>query len=442
MKTARQAALTALIKIEKDNAYSNIILDNILSESALSAQDKAFASMLFYGVIEKKLLLDYNLSQLCDKPIQKLDVEIKLILQMGLYQLLYMDSVPAHACVNESVKLCRAFGLKSAEGFVNGVLRSFLKNPTLRLPNIKKSKNKYYSVKYSCPEPIIKLWRQSYGDENTVGILESLEGRPPMNCRVNPLKTTVDKCMEVLQSEGVHAEQNTMLSDSLRLSHTGAVEKLKSYADGLFHIQDTASQLCCEILHPESGMTVLDVCSAPGGKSFTLAEMMNNRGRVISCDLYDHRLQLVQNGAKRLGIDVIETQACDSATYRDFPQADRVLCDAPCSGLGIMRRKPEIRYKEDLGLDTLPDLQYSILCNCSQFVKDGGLLVYSTCTLNPKENQAVARRFLEEHPDFEPCAIVLPEQIQRGIEENENELTLFPHINQTDGFFVSLFRRK
>ena len=188
--------------------------------------------------------------------------------------------------------------------------------------------------------------------------------------------------------------------------------------------------------------TVLDVCSAPGGKTFTLAEIMNNKGKIISCDLYDSRLNLVADGAKRLSLDIISTRECDAAKVNDLPMADRVLCDIPCSGLGIIRRKPELRYKNEFGLDTLPDLQYLILCNCSRFVKSGGVLVYSTCTLNPAENNLNAERFLSEHGDFEPFEIELPKNIKRGCDENKNELTLFPHINNTDGFFISAFRKK
>ena len=195
------------------------------------------------------------------------------------------------------------------------------------------------------------------------------------------------------------------------------------------------------MLEAEENQIILDVCSAPGGKSFTLAEMMNNKGKIISCDLYEARTGLVEKGAKRLGIDIIKTKTGNSAEM-EFPMADRVLCDVPCSGLGIIRRKPELRYKEDLGIDTLPDIQYLILCNSAGFVKSGGLLIYSTCTLDPWENNENARKFLDEHEDFEPYALKLPDNIKRGIEENENELTLFPHINDTDGFFISAFRRK
>ena len=440
-ESSRQIAFSALMRVEKDNSYSNIALDTILSKSTLSQRDKNFVSHIFYGVIEKCLLLDYNISAYSDIPLNKLDMEVAVILRMGMYQIFFMKSVPNAAAVNECVKLCRENQLSSVAGFVNGVLRAATETNEIKLPNPKKSKTKFYSIAYSCPENIVRLWRHSYGDEMAREILESLEGRPPVNARVNTLKTDKKSLKESFESSGVKAEYSQCTDNCLALENTGAIDTLSEYAKGLFHIQDTASQLCCKMLEAEEGQTVLDVCSAPGGKSFTLAEMMNNNGKIISCDLYESRAGLIEKGARRLGINIIQTVTGDSAEM-EFPMADRVLCDVPCSGLGIIRRKPELRYKEDLGLDILPDLQYAILCNSAKFVKTGGILIYSTCTLNTWENNENARKFLEEHEDFEAYALKLPEGIKRGVEENENELTLFPHINGTDGFFISAFRKK
>ena len=237
-------------------------------------------------------------------------------------------------------------------------------------------------------------------------------------------------------------EYSDKVSDCLLLEGTGAIEQLCQYKQGLFHVQDEASQLCCKILAPCENSIMTDVCSAPGGKSFTAAQLMKNRGSITACDLYRSRLRLVENGAKRLSIDIIKTLEGDSSKLSLDFCADRVLCDVPCSGLGIIRRKPELRYKKDFGFDSLPEIQYSILCRAAELVKSGGLLVYSTCTLNPDENNLNASRFLEEHSNFEAEKIILPKNIKRGIDEKDNELTLFPHINNTDGFFISLFKRK
>lgn len=440
--TARQTVFSALVNVEENEAYSNITLDHILSQSGLSPRDKSFATKLFYGVIEKRLLLDYNISVNSFRSITDIDTRVLIILRMGLYQLYFMEGVPASAAVNEAVELCKENALSKAGGFVNGILRSAEKKDGLCLPNPKKGKNKYYSIKYSCPEEIIKLWRKSYGDENTIGILESLDGRPPLCIRVNTLKTTSAKLKELFEASGVKAEYSDKLSGCLVLEDTGAIEQLSQYKQGLFHVQDEASQLCCKILSPRENDVLLDVCSAPGGKSFTCAQLMNNRGSITACDLYRSRLNLVENGAQRLSIDIIKTLECDASELNIDICADRVLCDVPCSGLGIIRRKPELRYKNDCGLDSLPEIQYRILCRAAEFVKSGGLLVYSTCTLNPAENNLNAVRFLEEHKDFKAEKIVLPQNISRGTDENENELTLFPNINNTDGFFISLFKRK
>lgn len=441
-KSARQLVFEALMRIEKDFSYSNITLDNILSESALSDRDKAFSAMLFYGTVEKKLLLDYNLSQLSDKPVNKLDKEVLVILRMGMYQIYFMDSVPDSAAVNESAVLCKGNNLYSAVSFVNAVLRNLTRNKTLQLPNKRKGKNKYLSIKYSCPEEIVSLWRKSYGDDITEGILKALEGRPPLTARVNTLKTNVSDLVNDLNQSGIKAEPSKIAENCIELKNTGAVDDLEQFKKGLFHIQDSASQICCSVLEAKEGHTVIDACSAPGGKAFTIAEKMNNQGKIFSCDLYPARLKLVSEGAERLSIKNIVTIPCNAAEYHDFPNADRVLCDVPCSGLGIIRRKPELRYKNNLGLDTLPNLQYLILCNCSKFVRSGGILIYSTCTLNPKENGENVRRFLSENKDFEPYPIKLTKNIVRGIDEPENELTLFPHLNNTDGFFISVFKRK
>ena len=441
-KSSRQLAYEALMRVEREQAYSNITLNLIFSEENADMRDKAFASVLFYGVIEKKLLLDYNLSQFSDKPINKLDTEMLVILRMGLYQLFFMNSVPAAAAVNESVKLCKDNNLYSASGYANGVLRRASKADSLTFPNKRKGKNKYLSIKYSCPEKIIRLWRESYGDDIVQGILTSLEGRPPIAARVNTLKTDTDSLVLSLHEENIGAESSELLDGCIFLHETGSVENIMQYSEGLFHVQDTASQLCCRLLEAKPGNTVIDSCSAPGGKAFTIAQYMKNSGKIISCDMYKSRLTLVRQGAERLGVDIIETVAADSSEYKAFPQADRVLCDVPCSGLGVIRRKPELRYKENLGLDTLPDLQYLILCNCAAFAKSGGIVIYSTCTLNPSENGMNIRRFLSEHPEFEPYRLKLPMGIRRGIDEPENELTLFPHINGTDGFFISAVKRK
>jgi len=442
MMTARQAAYDGLMKVEEQRAYSNLTLDKLLNNSGMNGRERSLAARLFYGVLENKLLLDYNIAVRADRPVGQIDTGVLVILRLGLYQIHFCDGIPTSAAVNETVALCRHNHFDNATGFVNGILRASAKQQELLLPNPKKGKNKYYSVRFSCPEPIIRLWRESYGDENTLGLLSSLSERPPLCVRVNTLKTTADELIEELKKSGVRAEKSAYMKECLLLKDTGAIETLEQYHQGLFHVQDAASQICCSILSPKNGDRVLDICSAPGGKTFTCAELMKNQGEILSCDLYESRLKLVRSGAERLGLSIIRTVCADASTLQTDFQADRVLCDVPCSGLGIIRRKPELRYKEDLGLTALPEIQYKILQNAAGYVKKGGVLVYSTCTLNPAENHENAARFLEEHKEFQACEIILPQGMERGIQEAENELTLMPHIHSTDGFFISLFRRK
>lgn len=438
-QTSRGVALSALIRMETDSAYSNIVLDTVLKQQPLSSRDTSLAANLFYGVLENKITLDYTISRLSKTPLKKIHPTIMMILRMGLYQLYFMDKIPDSAAVNECVKLCKSNKLYSASGFVNGILRAAIRNGSLFLPK-QSNKEEYLSVRYSCPVEIIRLWMTSYGENITMGILQSLAGRPPVYVRVNTLRTNTEELKNSLLETGVTAE-DTSEPTALRLSDTGSVERLEQYKHGFFHVQDISSQLCCSVLNADSGHTVLDVCAAPGGKSFTIAQSMKNTGKIFACDLYEARLRLIRSGADRLGIQNIETLCGDSSVMDSFPQADRILCDVPCSGLGVIRRKPELRYKSDLGLESLPQLQYKILCHCSRYLKAGGILVYSTCTLNPAENNLNARRFLSEHKDFEPYKITLPQKQNPVFDEKENECTLFPQ-NGTDGFFISAFRKR
>ncbi len=438
-QTARDAALAALLRMENDAAYSNIILDTTLKQTSLSPRDTALATHIFYGVLESKITLDYTISKLSRTPLRKIHTTVLMILRMGLYQLYFMNKIPVSAAVNESVNLCKKHNQYKASGFVNGILRTAVRNGNLFMPEEKDEEN-YLSVRYSCPIEIVRLWNQSYGKDITLKMLGALSGRPPVFIRVNTLRTTREDLKSALLKDGVVAE-DTPQPQTLLLSETGSLENLQAYKDGLFHVQDLSSQLCCSVLDVQAGQTVLDVCAAPGGKSFTLAQVMHNQGKIISGDLYDSRLNLIQNGACRLGIDIIETQ-CGDAAQNLYPMADRILCDVPCSGLGVIRRKPEVRYKDDLGLNALPSLQYKILSHCSQYLKPDGILVYSTCTLNPKENQYNVRKFLKHHTEFEPYPIYLPQKTKSDIfEEQENECTLFPY-NGTDGFFISAFRKR
>ena len=437
MKTVRQAAFEALLKIQREDAYSNLVVDAALKENEhFDDRDKAFFSNLVYGTLDRLILIDYNLGLYLNQPVRKLKPELHTILRLGAYQLLFLDKVPSRAAVNESVNLAKVNKSAFAASLVNAVLRRVADNG-LQLPEGEQKGPAYLAIKYSCPEWLISLWIDAYGLENAVAIAEKALEPAPVIIKVNTTKTTVDDLIWKLAEDGVIAEKSEKFPDSLVLENTGAVEELAAYKEGLFHAQDFASQLCCRAVDPQIGETVFDLCSAPGGKAFTIAEAMQNTGCVRAFDIYQSRVDLIRNGAKRLGLINVYTYLSDASIFNEnYGMADRVLCDVPCSGLGIIRRKPEIRFKKAADIDNLPELQYRILCNATRYLKDGGRLVYSTCTLNPKENEEVCNRFLAEHPEFEAVE-VLPE-IPR-YNGKDKYLTLMPHIHSTDGFFVAAF---
>lgn len=439
MKSARQAAFEALLKIQKEGAYSNLVVDATLKENEhFDERDKAFFSNLVYGTLDRLILIDYNLSMYLNQPVRKLKPELHTILRLGTYQLLFLDKVPSRAAVNESVNLAKVNKSAFAASLVNAVLRRVADNG-LKLPEGSENDPDYLAIKYSCPEWLISMWIEAYGFDNAIALAEKALEAAPVVVKVNTLKTTVDDLIWKLAEEGVVAEKSTKFPDSLVLNNTGAVEELLAYQEGLFHAQDLASQICCKALDAKPGETVFDLCSAPGGKAFTIAQSMQNTGCVRAFDIYQSRVDLIKNGAKRLGLDNVYTYLSDATIFNEnYGMADRVLCDVPCSGLGIIRRKPEIRFKKSAEIDNLPEIQYSILCNATKYLKDGGRLVYSTCTLNPKENDEICNRFLEEHPEFEAVK-VLPEL--RRYSENDKYLTLMPHIHSTDGFFVAVFQK-
>lgn len=433
MVNARKVAFEALVKLERDSAFSNLTLDSFLNKYDMETRDKSFVSALFYGVIERKITLDYNLSLYLQKPLSKLKPEAVIILRLGAYQILFMDKIPSSAAVNESVKLAKKY-CSYASGLVNAVLRKTDKNG-LVLPD-KEGTAYYLSVKYSCEKWLCEKWIREYGYDNAEGVLSASTGSPETFIRVNTLKISDTELIEELKNEGIDCEK-TYLENALKISLNGKdIEKSEAYKKGLFHVQDLASQLCVKALDAKEGVTVFDLCSAPGGKAYTTAEYMKNKGTVLCFDKYEARVDLIKKGAERLGLDIIKGSVSDALVYRaDLGKADRVLCDVPCSGTGIIRRKPEIKYKSREELEDLPEIQYSILVNGSKYVKEGGRLIYSTCALSKNENEAVCERFLSSCPDFS-AVNALPEISDKPF------ITLMPHINSSDGFFIACFERK
>ena len=442
MGNSRKTSFKALYNVLQNGAYSNIEINRAIKASQLDRRDAALASAIFYGVLERRLTLDRIVGEYSSVPLKKIEPRVLIILEQALYQLLFLDKIPDSAAVNEAVKIAKAMRLTKSSGFINGVLRSFLRNDKkYSIPDRQSERLEYLSVMYSCPSRIIEIFDSSYGEEMSEDILKSLFGRPPVTAAVNTLKTDAHKLANRLSEENISVDCAKLANNALSLADTGSIEQLPSFESGELYIQDEASQLAVQLLNPKPGESIIDVCSAPGGKSFKSAIMMKNEGDIRAFDLYPHKTRLISQTADRLGITIIKTAVRNAAEGGGISSADKVICDVPCSGLGVLRRKPEIRYKNTDEFSALPDLQYKILTKSSQLVKKGGVLLYSTCTLNKAENNDICEKFLSENKSFKPLPLELPDNIRRAADEPEHCLTLFPNVHNTDGFFISMFIR-
>jgi len=438
MKNSREVAFDILKKVLSEGAYSNLAIDSALKENNLNKLDSSFCTALVYGVLERLITLDYIIRKRSSVPFRKIELSTLLILRMGFYQLIYMDKVPDSAAVNECVNLAKKKNLFKSSGFINGMLRSFLREECkFTLPS-ESDKVIYLSVKFSCPEYLVRLWLDSYGEGITLSILNALDGRPPLTIHTNKLLTDSETLISNLTEEGVEAEVSPVCDDMLLIKNTGAVDNLKAYDLGEFFVQDVASAVCAALAGAKPGDLVYDVCSAPGGKTFAMAVNMENKGEIRAFDLHPQKIKLIQAGAHRLGISIVKAQLRDAAEDKTLMEkADVVLCDVPCSGFGIIRRKPEIRYNKVESFSELPPLQLKILENSCDLVKAGGTLVYSTCTLNPKENSQVVDEFLSKHPDFVLKDFKSEINIDSAFCEPSGMLTLFPSKDGSDGFFIA-----
>ncbi len=427
----RAAVFNSLFSAEQNERFINLENDSFLKRAELSARDRAFYTALLYGVTERRITLDYQIGALTASQASKLQLKVRILLEMGLYQLLYMDTVPSHAAVNETVSLAKKTVNAGAVGLINGVLRSASEKlikyglPSLMLPDRAKDESSYLSVLYGFPRRLCRLWIRAYGKEKAEQIMLGLNRNADISIRVNTLKISRKDYLALLTDSGFEAKASDICDDGILLK-SGAVFSLPGYDDGLFFIQDDASRLAVSALGARPNEKLLDCCACPGGKSFASAISMQNRGSIVSADIHENKLSLISSGAKRLGIDIITPICADASVFNeDFESAfDRVMCDVPCSGFGTIAKKPDLRFKDLDSLSSLPELQYKILSNCSRYVKAGGALMYSTCTLNPAENEENAEKFLAAHPEF------------KSIEMR----TVFPS-ESCDGFFFATFKK-
>ncbi len=428
--TGRDAALRALLACRKSGAWSDGALKELLR--GMERREAALASRLCYGVLQNRMLLDWQLARFTR--LEKLQPAVHEILRLALYQLTLTDKIPVSAAVNEAVEQAKRFANPQAARLVNAVLRNALRAQPLPQPES-------LSVKYSHPQELTELFLEQFGQETTEKLLKSHNKAPQTVLQINLLRTTTQEVMNALLEANVECSVHPWLPDCLTVRGTGSLEQLAAFEQGLFYVQDAAARLAVEAAGLEPDMRVLDCCAAPGGKSFAAAIAMQNRGSITSCDIHPHKLQLIERGAARLGISILQTRLQDaSKPVPEWENAmDAVLADVPCSGLGVIRKKPDIRYKNLAQTERLPEIQLAILRQQAHYVKPGGVLLYSTCTILKRENEDVVQAFLRDDPQFSAEPVHFPQN--SGIPDGAMT-TLLPCTHGTDGFFICKLRRK
>ena len=429
---ARAAALEALIRCRRDGAYSGDVLDSILKRTGLERRDAALASRLCLGVLQNDRLCDFYIDSFCHT---KLEPPVRDILRLGVYQLLFLDRIPARAAVSETVELCRTRGYARTAGLVNAVLRRIADADSLpEIPG--EGTAAFLAIRYSHPLWLCEKLTEEKDYDFAEAFLKKNNEPPKLFIQVNTLKVSTADYIRALSRAEIPFE--IMEPDGCIALEGGLATELPGYDEGLFYVQDRAARLAVEIAAPEPGMRVLDACACPGGKSFAAAIRMGNRGRILSCDIHEKKLRVLQSGAERLGIDCIETRSMDARVFDPALEDafDLVIADVPCSGLGVIAKKPEIRAKDPKELAGLPVIQSAILDTLSRCVKPGGTLLYSTCTILKEENGNVARHFLESHQDYRADAFSCC-----GVTSESGMYSFWPNIDGTDGFFAARFKR-
>ncbi len=440
-KGARAAAVRALGRARKSGAWSESALSTEIGICHLDKRDAALAGQLCYGVLQQRSLLDYYIDCYCKTKSTKLEPVLLDILRVSAYQILFLDRVPDFSALSEGVTLCRNMGLSRATGMCNAVLRRISENKD-DLPSVPdRGTVKHLAIRYSHPEWFVRELIDSCGYDAATAFLTTDNSPAPITAQVNTLKISTEDLFYRLGESGIEVQRHPWLPDCLYIRGAGAVNEISEFREGLFYIQDAAARLAVMAAGIEPGMQVLDCCAAPGGKSFAAGIIMRNEGAITACDIHAKKLTRVEQGANRLGIDIISTMASDARLLPpEFEGAfDVVLADVPCSGFGVIRKKPEIRYKAREDIAGLPEIQLDILRSVSRCVKPGGSIVYSTCTVIKNENQDVIKAFLAENSGFEPRSFRLPPPVERPV---EGMITFWPYVYDCDGFFVCRMERK
>lgn len=423
--TSRELAINILYKIENAGCYSNIEIDKELTKSDMDLLDKALASELVYGVITWKMTLDAIIKRYSSIKINKISDWILNILRIGIYQIVFLERIPVSAAVNESVKLAKRYGHEASSRFTNAILRKIEKNELDKLLDYLSTQpildDELISIITSHPLWLVEKLQSEHDKKFVTLLLNANNVRPPITLRANTLKTSRDELLKLLELKGIECEKG-------KLPNSIYVKKINDFSDKFYTVQDEAAQLACLKLNPQSGEKVLDACSAPGGKTTYLAELMKNVGTIDAWDIHEHRVKLVKDLASKLGISIINATQKDAVEYTSVFERyyDKILLDVPCTGIGVIRKKPDIKWTRNLeDISVLTDIQKKILNTCSKYLKSGGQMVYSTCTVFEEENHLQIEKFLATHGDFEL------------IEESK----LYPHIDNTDGFYIALLKR-
>ncbi|WP_270646516.1 16S rRNA (cytosine(967)-C(5))-methyltransferase RsmB [Paeniclostridium hominis] len=437
---ARRLAFKTLYDIERNKNYSNISINKNFKDIYISDQEKGLATELIYGVIENKYYLNYIIDKLSKIKSKKMSTYVKISLWLGIYQILFLDSIKDHAAVNESVALIKKYDKKSS-GFVNAILRNVIRNKENIMEIDKKDIVEYLSIKYSYNQWLIRKWIEEFGQEFTEDLLEANSEKPNLYIRSNTLKINRDELINKLREQGIECNKVNGIDEAIMVKNLKNIENNKLFKEGYFTVQDISSMLVGKVANPKEEKLVLDVCSAPGGKTTHLGTIMKNTGQVISRDIFDHKLKLINNTVKRLGLKNIKVENFDALNIDEnsIDKFDYVICDVPCSGMGIIKRKPEIKFKKEEEIKDLPIIQKKILNNASKYVKLGGNLIYSTCTIHDEENINVVKEFLNVNDNFELVPI---DEVNVDLDnQDKGYIKIYPNIHGMDGFFIAKLKR-
>jgi 16S rRNA (cytosine967-C5)-methyltransferase len=445
--SAREVALEILTRVEQDKSYSNLLLNQMLQKHPLERADAGLVTEIVYGTIQHLNTIDYYLNRFVAKGAQKLEPWVRCLLRLSLYQVVYLERIPDHAIVNEAVNIAKKKGHQGISGMVNGVMRNVIRQKEQLMIPSDLSLVDRIALQYSHPQWMVARWIKQFGVQNTKFICQANNTTPATSARVNILKHTRDEILALMHQEGMEARSSKLAPSGIIIEHVGNLAFTRWFADGSITVQDESSMLVAEAVSPQPGMRVLDCCAAPGGKTTHLAEKMQDTGVIVACDVHEHKIALIREQANRLKLHTIETVFCDavdlSKQYAD-ESFDCILLDAPCSGLGVIRRKPDLKWsKQEQEIAAICLIQRNLLNAVHSLLKPGGILVYSTCTIEYMENQGMIAHFIEQHPQF--MLEAFPNERLSEINSDSAEagmLQILPHHFNSDGFFIARMRKK